>query len=59
MLVLSRDINEIVFIGDLINIKILNVIGNSVKLGFTAPKYVPIFREEIYERIKQEHSRRK
>lgn len=54
MLVLSRDINEVVIIGDLIKIEILTIRGNNAKLGSIAPKSVPIFREEIYERIKRE-----
>ncbi len=50
MLVLSRKSEERVYIGDDIEIIVLEVRGNRVKLGFNAPAYLPIQRSEIHNR---------
>jgi carbon storage regulator len=54
MLVLSRKAGEAITIGANADIKIvlLETKGNSVKIGITAPKTVPVHREEIYEKIR-------
>lgn len=54
MLILSRRIGETLIIGDDIKVTVLGVKGNQVRLGVTAPKDVPVHREEIYERIVKE-----
>ena len=51
MLVLSRKPNEAVKIGEEIEVVVLEVHGDRVKLGFTAPPDVPIHRGEVYDRI--------
>jgi carbon storage regulator len=51
MLVLSRDINEVVMIGDTIQVIVLNINANTVSLGFQAPRSIPIHREEIFKKI--------
>ncbi|SFD41954.1 carbon storage regulator, CsrA [Bacillus sp. OV194] len=56
MLVLTRKIKEAIQIGDDIEITILSVEGDQVKLGINAPKQVEIHRKEIYLSIKQENS---
>ncbi|MDH2925783.1 carbon storage regulator CsrA [Lonepinella koalarum] len=53
MLVLTRKLGESLLIGDDIEITVLNVRGNQVKIGVKAPKNVSVHREEIYQRIKQ------
>ncbi len=47
MLVLSRKIGERIIINDTITVEVLQVVGNRVRLGITAPDGVPIMREEL------------
>jgi len=54
MLILTRRIGETLNIGDDIQVTVLGVKGNQVRLGVNAPKTVPVHREEIYQRIKKE-----
>lgn len=55
MLVIARKINEQVRIGEDITIRILGVVGNTVRLGIDAPRDVPVYREELWEAIKAEN----
>ena len=54
MLVLTRRAGERLVIGDDIVVTICGVRGDQVRLGFTAPDEVPVYRKEIYDRIKTE-----
>ncbi len=54
MLVLSRTVGKSIIINDNVEIIVLEVKGNSVRLGINAPKEVSIHREEIYLRIQEE-----
>ena len=54
MLILSRRVGETIIVGDDITFTVLGVKGNQVRLGTNAPKEVPVHREEIYLRIKEE-----
>jgi carbon storage regulator len=47
MLVLSRKIGERIIINDTITVEVLQIVGNRVRLGVTAPEGVPIMREEL------------
>lgn len=51
MLTLSRKIGESIMIGNDIEITILDVKGDQVKIGITAPKAIPVYRKEIYVQI--------
>ena len=54
MLILTRRIGETLNIGDNIEVVVMAVKGNQVRLGIKAPKDVPVHREEIYQRIQKE-----
>lgn len=56
MLVLTRKQNEAIKIGDDIEIKILSIDGDQIKLGIDAPKSVEIHRKEVYLDIQNQNS---
>jgi len=56
MLVLSRQKDESIMIGDDVEITIVDVRGDKVRLGITAPKSIPVHRREVYEAIQREKS---
>jgi carbon storage regulator len=55
MLVLSRQRDECIIIGDDIKITIVDIRGDKVRIGIDAPKSVPVHREEVYKAIQQEN----
>lgn len=55
MLFLTRKIGESIMINDNVSITVINVSGRTVKLGINYPKEVRVFRQEIYDRIKEEN----
>lgn len=55
MLVLSRKKNESIMIGDNIEVKILAVEGDQIKIGIVAPKSVKVHRAEIFEAIREQN----
>lgn len=57
MLVLGRKTNESILIGENIEITILGVEGDRVKIGIKAPNSVRILRQELYESVKEENLR--
>ncbi len=54
MLVLSRQKDESIMIGDDVEITIVDVRGDKVRLGITAPREIPVHRKEVYEAIQRE-----
>lgn len=54
MLVLSRQRDESIMIGDDVEITIVDVRGDKVRLGIAAPKHIPVHRREIYDAIQRE-----
>ena len=55
MLALARKVNESIMIGNDIEITVLEVKGDQIKLGVKAPKSVPIYRKELYVQIQEEN----
>jgi carbon storage regulator len=56
MLVLTRKPGQSIMIGDGVEVQVLSVAGEKVRLGITAPRDVSIFRNEVYDRIENESS---
>jgi carbon storage regulator len=54
MLVLTRKSNQSIMIGDDIEITVLSVMGEKVRIGIQAPRDVPVFRDEVYAEIQRE-----
>jgi carbon storage regulator len=54
MLVLTRKPGQSIMIGDGVEVQVLSVAGERVRLGITAPRDVSIFRNEVYDRIESE-----
>lgn len=55
MLVLSRQKDQTVMIGDEIEITVVDIRGDRVRLGFSAPAEIPVHRKEVYEAIRREN----
>ncbi|RIJ65053.1 carbon storage regulator [Rummeliibacillus sp. TYF005] len=55
MLVLTRKTGESIMIGDEIELKIISVEGDQVKIGIDAPRSVKVYRSEIYKSIQEEN----
>ena len=54
MLVLTRKTNQSIMIGDDIEISVLAVMGEKVRIGIEAPRSVPVFRKEVYVEIQED-----
>ena len=59
MLVLSRQKDESIIIGDDVEVTIVDIRGNKVRLGITAPKNIPVHRREVYEGIQKDKNEQK
>jgi len=55
MLVLSRQRDETIVIGDEIEITVVDIRGDKVRLGITAPAHIPVHHKEVYEAIQREN----
>jgi carbon storage regulator len=56
VLVLTRKSNQSIMIGDDIEVSVLAIMGEKVRIGIQAPRDVPVFRKEVYLEIQQERS---
>jgi carbon storage regulator len=54
MLVLTRKSNQSIMIGDEIEITVLSIMGEKVRIGIQAPRDIPVFRKEVYLEIQAE-----
>ena len=57
MLVLTRKSNQSIMIGDDIEVSVLSIMGEKVRIGIQAPREIPVFRKEVYLEIAQERAR--
>ncbi|MBI9016606.1 MAG: carbon storage regulator CsrA [Phycisphaerae bacterium] len=55
MLVLSRQKDQTIMIGDNIEITVVDIRGDKVRIGITAPTEIPVHRKEVYDAIKEEN----
>jgi carbon storage regulator len=55
VLIITRRAGQKVMLGDDITIEVMEVVGNSVRLGVEAPKSLPVYREEIWAAVKEEN----
>jgi carbon storage regulator len=56
MLVLTRKSNQSIMIGDEIEVSVLAVMGEKVRIGIQAPRAIPVFRKEVYLEIQQDRA---
>jgi len=54
MLVLTRKSNQSIMIGDDIEVSVLSIMGEKVRIGIQAPRDIPVFRKEVYLEIQAE-----
>ena len=57
MLALARKVNESIVIGNDVEVTVLEIKGDQIKIGINAPKSVPIYRKEIYLQIQEENKK--
>jgi carbon storage regulator len=56
MLVLTRKGNQSIMIGDEIEVSVLAIMGEKVRIGIEAPRAIPVFRKEVYVEIQQDRA---
>jgi carbon storage regulator len=57
VLVLTRKSNQSIMIGDDIEVSVLSIMGEKVRIGIQAPRDIPVFRKEVYLEIQQERAK--
>jgi carbon storage regulator len=55
VLIITRRAGERIMVGDDITIEVMEIVGNSVRIGISAPRSVPVYREEIYTAVRDEN----
>ena len=58
MLVLTRKSNQSIMIGDDIEVSVLSIMGEKVRIGIQAPRDIPVYRKEVYLEIQQDEAAR-
>jgi carbon storage regulator len=56
MLVLTRKASQSIMIGDEIEVSVLSIMGEKVRIGIEAPRSVPVFRKEVYVEIQEDRN---
>ena len=59
MLIITRRPGEKIMLGDDIVVHVMEIVGNSVRVGIQAPRSVPVYREEIWNAVREENQRRR
>ena len=55
MLIITRRAGQKIMLGDDVTVHVMEIVGNSVRLGVEAPKSLPVYREEIWAAVKEEN----
>jgi carbon storage regulator len=55
MLIITRRAGQKIMLGDDVTVHVMEVVGNSVRIGVEAPKSLPVYREEIWAAVKEEN----
>jgi carbon storage regulator len=55
MLIITRKPGEKIMLGDEIVVHVMEIVGNSVRVGIEAPRSVPVYREEIWDAVREEN----
>jgi carbon storage regulator len=55
VLIITRRAGQKIMLGDDITVHVMEIVGNSVRLGVEAPKSLPVYREEIWAAVKEEN----
>ena len=58
MLVLTRKANQAIVIGEDVEVSVLTIVGDKVRIGIEAPRAVPVYRKEVWLEIQREGARR-
>jgi carbon storage regulator len=56
MLVLTRKASQSIMIGDEVEVSVLAIMGEKVRIGISAPRSVPVFRKEVYVEIQEDRN---
>ena len=55
MLIITRKAGEKIMLGDDVVVHVMEIVGNSVRIGIQAPRSLPVYREEIWDAVRAEH----
>ena len=55
MLIITRRPGEKIMLGDEITVHVMEIVGNSVRVGIQAPRSIPVYREEIWNAVREEN----